>query len=134
MKGGRKKLVGDVYHLRPVHQQDRATLIVELPPAADDNTLIFRDISVSPIILVARQENESRDLRSNGGVDVRNPHFKRIYLIMIHHGTLNRKIPVGDRCDVGVGIYVAINIQCSSLFVDSAEITGLFWLGRKWRG
>lgn len=61
MQRGRKKLVGDVYHLRPVHQQDRAALVVELPSAADDDTLIVRDISVSPMILVARQKK--RDLR-----------------------------------------------------------------------
>lgn len=54
MKGGRKKLVGDVYHLRPVHQQDRAALVVELPPAVEDNALIIRDVSVSSMILVAR--------------------------------------------------------------------------------
>jgi hypothetical protein len=55
MKGGRKKLVRDVYHLWPVHQQDRAALVVELPPAVEDDALIIRDISVSSMILVARQ-------------------------------------------------------------------------------
>ena len=129
MKGGRKKFVGDVYHLWPVHQQNRAALVVELPPAADDNILVIRDISAFPMILVAKHKNETCDLRSNGSVDVRNPHLKRVYLIMIHHGTLNRKILMGDRCDVGVVIYVALNVQSSCLFVDSAEITGLFLLG-----
>ena len=59
MKGGGKKFVRDVYHLWPVHQQDRAALVVELPPAVEDNTLVIGDISISPIILVARQ-NERR--------------------------------------------------------------------------
>ena len=44
-------------------------------------------------------------------------------------------IVVGDLCDVGVGIYVALDIQPSCLFVDSTEITWLFSLGRgRWRG
>ena len=44
---------------------------------------------------------------------------------MIHLGCLNLMILVGDLCNVGVGIYIALNDQRPRLFVDNAEITGL---------
>ncbi len=40
----------------------------------------------------------------------------------------------GDLCDVGVGIYISLDNQFPGLFVDSAEITGLFSLGKEGRG
>lgn len=69
MKGGMEKFVRDMCQSRPMHQQDRAALIGELPPALEDNVLNIRDVSASPMIFV-RQKTETQDLRSNGGVDV----------------------------------------------------------------
>jgi hypothetical protein len=53
MKGGMEKFVRDMCHSRPVHQQDRAALVVELPSAIEDNALNIRDVSVSPMIFVS---------------------------------------------------------------------------------
>lgn len=44
---------------------------------------------------------------------------------MIHLGCLNGMILVGDLCNVGVGIYIALNDQRPRFFIDNAEITGL---------
>ena len=52
MKGGMEKFVRDMCHSRPVHQQDRAALVVELPPALEDNVLYIRDVSASTMIFV----------------------------------------------------------------------------------
>jgi hypothetical protein len=112
MKGGMEKFVRDMCHSRPVHQQDRAALVVELPSAIEDNALNIRDVC------------------SGSGVDVQTPHFKRVNLIMIHLGCLNGMVLVGDLCDVRVGIYVALDNQRPRLLVDNAEITGAEVSGR----
>ena len=53
---------------------------------------------------------------------------------MIHHGFRDGIKVAGDLFDVGVVIYVALDIQPSRLFVDRAEITRLFlWEGTRER-
>jgi hypothetical protein len=51
-------------------------------------------------------------------------------MIMINLGCSNRTVLAGDLCGVGVGIYVSLDNQLPSLFVDSAKITGLVLLGK----
>jgi hypothetical protein len=47
---------------------------------------------------------------------------------MVHLGCLDGMKPVGDLCDVRVGVYVALDNQLSRLFTDGTEIAGLFLL------
>jgi hypothetical protein len=46
--GGLEECVGDAGHSRLVHHQDRAALLVELPPASEDEALNVWDLSASP--------------------------------------------------------------------------------------
>ncbi len=48
---------------------------------------------------------------------------------MVNLGCLNGTVLAGDLCDVRVGIDVSLDCQRPSLFVDSAEITGLSFIG-----
>ncbi len=48
---------------------------------------------------------------------------------MVNLGCLNGTVLAGDLCDVRVGIDVSLDNQLPSLFVDSAEITGLIFVG-----
>jgi hypothetical protein len=52
---------------------------------------------------------------------------------MIDLGCPNGTVLAGDLCDLGVGIYVSLDNQLPSLFVDSAEITGLVLFGKRER-
>jgi hypothetical protein len=62
MKRGREKLVRDVCHSWPVHQQDCAALPVELPSAPEDDALKIRDVPVSQMILVVAKPTTKRRL------------------------------------------------------------------------
>jgi hypothetical protein len=137
MERGREKFVGYVCHSRFVHQQDRPALVVEQPLTLEDDALNVRDFSASPMMMMmmmvifgASQECQRSEtyLRSSVNVHIQMSYFKRVDMIMINLGCPNGTVLAGGRCDVGVGIYVSLDDKLPSLFVDSAKITGLFFL------
>jgi len=95
-----------------VHQQDRAALAVELPPALEDNAL------------------NTRDFYSSVSSDIQPLDLERVDLIILNPWFLNGRILAGDLCDVVVGVYVSVNRQFACLFVDCAEITRPDCFGR----
>ena len=70
-------------------------------------------------------KRQDRDLRSSVSVHIQLSYFKRVDVIMINLGCPNGTVLGGNLCDVGVCIYVSLDNQLPSLFVDSAKITGL---------
>jgi len=138
MERSQEKFVRYVCHSRSVHQQDRPALVVEQPLALEDDALSVRDFSVSPMIMIfgasQRMPETREDLRSSVSVHTQLSYFKRVDMIMINLGCPNRTMLAGDLCNVGVGIYVSLDNQLPSLFVDSAKITGLSFVGKKERG
>jgi hypothetical protein len=130
-RGSQEKLVGYVCHSRFMHQQDCPAFVVEQPSALEDDALNVRDLSVSPIDdddIWGGAKNArrlDRDLRSSVSVHIQLSYFKRVDVIMINLGCPNRTVLAGDLCDVGMGVYVSLDNQLPSLFVDSAKITGL---------
>jgi hypothetical protein len=49
----------------------------------------------------------------------------RVYLILVGLGRLNRRILLGDRCNVLVRIYIPLDQELSRLPVDCAEVSSL---------
>jgi hypothetical protein len=133
MKGGQEKFIRDMCHSCLVHQQDRPALVIELPATLEDDVWCIRDSSAFPTMILYSQRAKKardRDLRSSVGIQTQISYFKRVNLIMINLGCPNGTMMAGDLCDVGMGIYVSLDNQLPGLFVDSAEITGLFSLGK----
>jgi hypothetical protein len=119
-----------------VHQQDRPALVVEQPSALEDDALNVRDFSVSPMMIFGASQGvpETRDLRSSASVHTQLSYFKRVDMIMIDLGCPNGTVLAGDLRGVGVGIYVSLDNQLSSLFVDSAKIAGLVFVWERREG
>jgi len=103
--GGNKKSIWDSCHEWPMHHQDRAVLVVELPLALEDNALISRDASGS------------------SGVNTQLHYLLRTDHIGIKVDFLNGRILSSDPDDVSVGINISFNHQLPRLFVDGAKIT-----------
>jgi hypothetical protein len=140
MERGQEKFVRYVCHSRFVHQQDRPALVVKHPLALEDDSLNVRNFSVSPMMMMMMifgsepRMPETRDLRSNVSVHIQLSYFKRVDMIMINLGCPNGTVLAGDLCDIGVGIYVSLDNQLPSLFVDGAKITGLVFVGKEETG
>jgi hypothetical protein len=127
--GGNKKSIWDSCHEWPMHHQDRAVLVVELPLALEDNALISRDASGSEELVVKREpELETEDLPSS--VDTQLHYLLRTDHVGIKVDFLNGRILSSDPDDVNVGINISLNHQLPRPFVDGAKITSLFvWDG-----